>query len=109
MKQQNAGYRLGLKIRQFLHWLNVQETRLQQRGVPYWITKLPLYLCIAAAVRLLIARALFAALFLALMIFIAWYLKTAAEGLSDPLPDGFHYSGPQGPGEYRNGILIDDE
>lgn len=109
MKQQNAGYRLGLKTRQFLRWLSVQETRLQQRGVPYWITKLPLYLCIAAAVGLLVAGALFAALFLALMIFIAWYLSATAKGLSESLPDGYHYSGPEGPGNYVSGRKVSDD
>lgn len=110
MKQQNAGYRLGLLTRQFLRWLNVQETRLQQRGVPYWITKLPLYLCIAAAVGLLIAGALFAALFLALMIFIAWYLKTATEHSDIPTcerpSDGYHDAGPDGPGVYSDGEWV---
>ncbi|MGL3288508.1 DUF3742 family protein [Salmonella enterica] len=114
MKQQNAGYRFGLKTRQFLRWLNVHETRLQQRGVPCWITKLPLYLCIAAAVGLLIAGALFAALFLALMIFMAWCLVTATKGgidipYDDDKPvDGYNATGPEGPGFYQGGYRIDD-
>ncbi|ENA9696709.1 DUF3742 family protein [Salmonella enterica subsp. enterica] len=112
--KQNAGYRLGRKTRQFLRWLNVLEARLQQRGVPYWITKLPLYLCIAAAVGMLIAGALFAALFLALMIFIAWYLVTATKGgidipYDDDEPvDGYNATGPEGPGYYYSGRKIDD-
>ncbi|EKT1334689.1 DUF3742 family protein [Salmonella enterica] len=112
--KQNIGYRFGLKTRQFLRWLSVQETRLQQRGVPYWITKLPLYLCIAAAVGLLIAGALFAALFLALMVCIAWYLTTATKGgidmdyYDDEPVDGYNATGPEGPGYYYSGRKIDD-
>ncbi|HAT6801797.1 TPA: DUF3742 family protein [Citrobacter freundii] len=107
--KQNLGYRAGTQTRRFIHWLNVWENEMQQAGVPRWVTKIPLYLCIATAVGLLIVGAFFIAFFLALMVFIAWYLKTAAEGLSNPLPDGYHYSGPEGPGEYRNGVLVDDD
>lgn len=111
--KQNPGYRLGLKIRQFARWLSVQETTLQQRGVPYWITKIPLYLCIAAAVELLIAGSLFAALFLALMGFMAWCLITATKGgidiTDDDEPaDGYNATGPEGPGYYYSGRKIDD-
>ncbi|HCA7140244.1 TPA: DUF3742 family protein [Klebsiella michiganensis] len=113
MKQQNIGYSLGFRTRQFIRWLSVQEIRLQQRGVPYWITKLPLYLCIAAAVGLLLAGALLAALCLALMIFMAWYLNTAANGRSegpkgDEPSDGYNATGPEGPGFYYSGRRIDD-
>ncbi|MBA8306160.1 hypothetical protein CF038_21620 [Klebsiella michiganensis] len=109
----NFGYRLGMQTRRFVRWLSMQETRLQQRGVPSWITKLPLYLCIAAAVGLLVAGALFAALFLALMIFIAWCLVTATKGgidlsYNDEPVDGYNATGPEGPGYYYSGRKIDD-
>lgn len=107
--KENIGYRLGVYTRRFIRWLAVQEARLEHKGVSRWVTKMPLYISIAAAVSLLLAGAFFIAFFLALMVCVAWYLKTAAEGLSEQLPDGYHYSGPEGPGEYRNGILIDDE
>lgn len=110
----NFGYRLGMQTRRFVRWLSMQETRLQQRGMPYWITKIPLCLCIAVAVGLLISGALFAALFLALMVFMAWCLVTATKGgidlsYNDDKPvDGYNATGPEGPGFYHGGYRIDD-
>lgn len=108
--ERNFGYRLGMQIRRFVRWLSVQETRLQQRGVPYWVTKIPLCLCIAAVVGLAIAGAFLIALFLALMVFIAWCLQTVtqdAETSLDERPtDGYHNTGPDGPGVYSDGEWI---
>ncbi|WP_261364061.1 hypothetical protein [Klebsiella pneumoniae] len=39
---ENIGWRLGMQTRRFVRWLSVQETKLQQHGVPYWVTKIPL-------------------------------------------------------------------
>lgn len=109
MKQNTPGYRLGLRTRRFMGWFSVLENKLQQHGVPDWLVKIPRYLLIAAVIGLLLIGAFYLALFLALMVFIAWYLTSVVEGLSEPLSDGYHYSGPEGPGEYRGGIRIDDD
>ncbi|HAT6803612.1 TPA: DUF3742 family protein [Citrobacter freundii] len=111
--KQNFGYRAGILTRRFVRWLGVYEVKLQQRGVPRWVTKMPLYLCIAAAMGLLLTGAFFIAGFLALMMLIAWYLKTVAEGGkrlpdSDEPEDGYNATGPEGPGFYYGGYRIDD-
>lgn len=107
--KQNLGYRTGMQTRRFMRWLSVWENKMQQQGVPRWVTKMPLYLCAVTAAGLLLAGAFFVAGFLALMIFIAWYLKGVAESLPEfsfdeqPL-NGYHESGPEGPGMYSDGI-----
>lgn len=111
MKQNSVGYRLGLQTRRFMRWFSVQENRLQQRGVPDWLVKIPRYLLIAAVIGLLLIGAFYLALFLALMGFIAWFLKTITAGNSDVsqemrLPDGYHDAGPDGPGVYSDGEWV---
>ncbi|MCX8967253.1 DUF3742 family protein [Erwinia psidii] len=112
--KQNLGYRIGMQTRRFMRWLSVWENKMHQRGIPRWVTKVPLYLCIAAVVGLLLAGAFFIAFFLALMVFIAWYLKIATEGGialvddDDEPQDGYNATGPEGPGFYYGGHRIDD-
>ncbi|EBX8629406.1 DUF3742 family protein [Salmonella enterica subsp. enterica] len=108
--KQNLGYRIGMQTRRFMRWLSVWENEMQQQGVPRWVTKIPLYLCIAAAVGLLLAGAFFIVGFLALMVFIAWYLSVAAgssvESVSDESNLEGYASGPEGPGMYSQGEKI---
>jgi hypothetical protein len=112
--KQNSGYRVGKLTRRFIRWLNRWEVEMQQQGVPRWVTKIPLSLCIVAVVGLLLAGAFFIAIFLALLVFIAWCLKTATNGEmisqenSDQPEDGYNATGPEGPGFYYGGYRIDD-
>lgn len=114
--KQNLGYRIGMQTRRFVHWLSVWEKEMQQQGVPRWVTKMPLYLCIAATVGLLLVGAFFIAFFLALMVFIAFCLfamsgevheKSEEESvLYDKSLNGYHYLGPEGPSIYVDGIRV---
>lgn len=110
--KQNFGYRLGTLARRFMRWLSVWENEMQQRGVPRWVTKIPLFLYVAAAMGLLLAGAFFIAGFLALMVFIAFYISFVTEGEKRKREiNGYHTSGPEGPGVYMDGkrIISDDE
>ncbi|EBL8291850.1 hypothetical protein DLP14_14455 [Salmonella enterica] len=112
----NPGYRIGMQTRCFMRWLSKWEAGLQQRGVPYWVTKIPLYLCILAAVGLMLAGAFFIASFLALMVFIAFCLSAMSGNASeepekksvlyDETLNGYHHMGPEGPGVYVDGIRV---
>ncbi|EIV4461502.1 DUF3742 family protein [Salmonella enterica] len=113
MKQNSVGYRLGLQTRRFMRWFSVQENRLQQHGVPDWLVKIPRYLLIAAIIGLLLIGAFYLALFLALMGFIAWCFsvfgrKNASVYPPDEPLNGYHSSGPEGPGFYYEDSRIDD-
>lgn len=108
----NIGYRLGLHTRRLMGRFNRWETKMQQRGVPRWLTKLPLLLCIAAVAGLFIIGAIFIASFLLLMLLIAWGMVAIAKGKGysesesyDSTLSGYNI-GPEGPGMYMNGKKI---
>lgn len=113
MKQNTLGYRLGLQTRRFIGWFSVQENKLQQRGVPDWLVKIPRYLLIVAVIGLLLIGTFYLALFLALMVFIACCFsvlgrKNTSINSSDESLNGYHSSGPEGPGFYYEDSCIDD-
>lgn len=111
--KQNFGYRVGTQTRRFMRWLSMWENEMQQWGVPRWVTKMPLYLCIAAAVGLLLAGAFFIVGFLALMAFIAFFLAAMSRNndaeSSDEYLTGYHAMGPEGPGTYVAGKKVSDD
>jgi len=111
--KQNLGYRIGMQTRRFVHWFSVWEKEMQQQGVPRWVTKMPLYLCIAATVGLLLVGAFFIAIFLALMVVVAFFLLGMAEGVKKGSDHeylmGYQAMGPEGPGTYVAGKKVSDD
>lgn len=113
--KQNFGYRLGIFSRNTMRWFSRQEAKMQQQGVPRWLIMAPRYLVIVAIAGLLLVGAFYLALFLALMVFIAFYLSTMSGKANEELEDesvlydktlnGYH-QGPEGPGIYEDGIRV---
>lgn len=108
MSKGNAGYRLGLFVRRLRAWDSSLVQKAQQRGIPGWVAKIPALLVLVAIVGLLLAGAVFIALFITLLVFIALFMAGASKGKSEYL-EGYHSSGPEGPGTYVAGKKVSDD
>lgn len=108
---ENPGYRFGLFVRRLLAWYTRMAEKARQRGMPRWVIRLPAFLILIVITGLLLAGAVFIALFIILMIFIGIFLVNSSEGLRDKdiMLNGFHYNGPEGPGWYEMGVKVKDE
>ncbi|MGL4724132.1 MAG: DUF3742 family protein [Scandinavium sp.] len=114
MQQNNFGYRLGKFTRHYFNVLRAQEIQHQQRGVPRWATKLPMYLCIAAIVVLAAAGAVAIAFFIVVTLLIWMYFSMTGndwleKSKEDEPEDGYNNTGPEGPGFYFGGSRIDND
>lgn len=108
----NLGYSLGRYVRRLVSLFSRLEAKMQQRGVPRWITKLPVLFFIIIFAGLLLAGAIFIAVFVALMLVLAWGLLAISKG-NPELEEEFeecscsgYCVGPEGPGMYENGQLV---
>lgn len=108
----NIGYRLGQHIRQLMNFFYRLERKCSHNRIAIWLIRTSRYLLLAVAVGLLLIGAFYLALFLALMAVIAIFLSKFSLSFSMSTDDsetlnGYHSSGPEGPGYYYEGARID--
>jgi hypothetical protein len=106
-----AGYRLGLFVRRVRVWDTRLADAAQRRGIPRRVAKIPALLILVVIAGLLLAGAVFLAGFIMLVLFIGIVIS---GGLGDKYPldehlEGYHATGPEGPGTYVAGGKVSDE